>query len=73
MPNFMKISPIGAQSFHAEGQTHVTKLTVAFTQFLRKAPTMLMVYFTRKLTQHRPNTTRKRSAGQGLKTHIRYM
>jgi len=28
MSNFMKISPIGAQLFHADGQTYMTKLTV---------------------------------------------
>ena len=34
---------------------------------------MLTVDFTCRLIQYRPNTTRKWSAGQGLKTHIRYM
>ena len=33
MPNFMKISPIGAQLFHVDGQTYTTKLTVAFRNF----------------------------------------
>ena len=35
--NFMKIRPVGAELFHADGrtdrQTDMTKLTVAFTQF----------------------------------------
>jgi len=39
--NFMKIRPVGAESFHAEGQTDTrrdtTKLMVAFPNFA-KAP-----------------------------------
>jgi hypothetical protein len=31
--NFMKISPVGNELFHADGQTSVTKLTVAFRNF----------------------------------------
>jgi len=42
MPNFMKISLVGAETFHAdgrrtEGRTDMTKLAVAFRNFT-KAP-----------------------------------
>jgi len=33
MSNFMKIRPVGAELFHADGQTDITKLTVAFHNF----------------------------------------
>ena len=40
--NFMKIHPMGAQLFHADGQvdkeTDIMKLTVAFRQYFSKAP-----------------------------------
>jgi len=29
MSNFMKIRPVGAELFHADGRTDMTKLTVA--------------------------------------------
>jgi hypothetical protein len=32
--NFMKIIPVVAELFHADGQTHMTKLTVAFRNFV---------------------------------------
>jgi len=31
--NFMKIRPVGAELFHADGQTDMTKLIVAFHNF----------------------------------------
>jgi len=31
--NFMKIRPVGAEVFHADGQTDVTKLLIAFSNF----------------------------------------
>jgi hypothetical protein len=31
--NFMKIHPLGAELFHADGQTEMTKLIVAFRDF----------------------------------------
>jgi len=31
--NFMKIRPVGAQFFHADGRTDMTKLIVAFGNF----------------------------------------
>jgi len=35
--NFIKIHPVGAELFHTEGRTDMTKLTVAFRNFA-KAP-----------------------------------
>jgi hypothetical protein len=32
--NFMKIRPVGGELFHADGQTEITKLTVAFRNFV---------------------------------------
>jgi hypothetical protein len=37
MSNLMKIRPLGAELFHADGQTDMTKLIVAFRNFA-KAP-----------------------------------
>ena len=37
--NFMKIRPVGAEFFHADGRTDMTKLIVAFRNFV-KAPKM---------------------------------
>jgi hypothetical protein len=33
IPNFMKFCPVGAELFHADGRTDMTKLTVAFRKF----------------------------------------
>ena len=33
----MKIRPVGAELFHADGQTDVTKLIVAFSQYCEPA------------------------------------
>jgi hypothetical protein len=35
----MKIGPVGAELFHADGRTDITKLTVAFRGFM-KVPKM---------------------------------
>jgi hypothetical protein len=32
--NFIKIHPVGAELFHADGQKNMTKLTVAFRNFV---------------------------------------
>jgi len=38
VPNFMKIRPVGAELFHADGQAHrqtyMTKLIIAFRNFV---------------------------------------
>jgi len=36
--NFMKILPLGAELFHMDGATYMTKLIVAFNNFFAKAP-----------------------------------
>ena len=33
IPNFMKIRPVGAEMFHVDERTDMTKLTVAFRNF----------------------------------------
>ena len=33
IPNFMKIRPVGAELFHADRRTNMTKLIVAFRNF----------------------------------------
>jgi hypothetical protein len=37
MSNFMKIRPVGAELFHADGQTGMTNIIVGFRNFA-KAP-----------------------------------
>jgi len=34
--NFMKIRPVGAELFHANGSTDMTKLKVAFRKFTKR-------------------------------------
>jgi len=41
--NFMKIRPVGAELFHADGRTDMTKLIVAFRNFAN-APKNALVY-----------------------------
>jgi hypothetical protein len=40
VPNFIKIRPVGAELFLADGQTDTTKLTDAFPQFCDRALNM---------------------------------
>ena len=35
LSNFMKIHPVGAEVFHAYGQTDMTKLVVTFRNFAK--------------------------------------
>jgi hypothetical protein len=35
IPNFMKIRPVGEELFHADRRTDITKLTVAFRNFVK--------------------------------------
>ena len=37
MSNVMKIPAVGAELFHTDGPTDMTKLTVAFRKFLKSA------------------------------------
>jgi hypothetical protein len=39
----MKIRPVGAQLFHADRQTDVTKLIVAFRNFAKASENVLIV------------------------------
>jgi len=43
--NFKKIRPVGAEAFHADGQTDMTKLVVTFRNF-SKAPKMTICIHT---------------------------
>ena len=43
VPNFMKICPVGAELFHADGRTDMTKPIVAFRNFAN-APTKGKVF-----------------------------
>ena len=47
MSNFMKIRPVGAELFHADGRTDMTKLTVAYSNFegAKKDGVYRVVYF----------------------------
>jgi len=38
--NFVKIRPVGTELFHADGQTDMTKLTVAFRDFANPPKTV---------------------------------
>ena len=35
IPNLMKIRPVGAELFHADGRTDTTEITVAFRNFTK--------------------------------------
>ena len=50
IPNFMKIRPVGAELFHADRRTDMTKLIVAFRNF-SNAP-KIMPWNWRKNTTH---------------------
>ena len=43
MSNFMKIRPVGAELFHADRQTDMTKLIVAFRNFAKAPKNSLML------------------------------
>ena len=40
--NLIKIRPVGAELFHADGQTDMTKLTVAFGNFANASKTVFL-------------------------------
>jgi hypothetical protein len=60
MSSFIKIRPVGAELLHADGQTDMTKLTVAFFAILRtRLKTMMTIsgtpqYLTADISAH-PN------------------
>jgi hypothetical protein len=43
--NFMKIPPMGTELFHADGQTHMTKLIFAFHNFMNVTKKIKWKYF----------------------------
>jgi p-aminobenzoyl-glutamate transporter AbgT len=42
IPNFIKIIPVGAELFHADGRTDVTKLKFAFCNFANASTDTLL-------------------------------
>jgi hypothetical protein len=44
----MNISQLGAELFHAEGQTYMTKLRVAFRNFAKAPKTRMGMYIRRE-------------------------
>jgi hypothetical protein len=59
--NFIKIRPVGAELFHADGGTDMTKLTVAFRNFAH-APISV------KLSRYTPSSPRE--VGTSVALHI---
>ena len=59
--NFVKIRPVGAELFHADGRTDTTKLIVAFRNFVNTSKTMVkfsyFVYWQLLLTLQRAMLT----------------
>jgi len=53
----MKIRPVGAELFHADGQTYMMKLTVAFRNFA-KAPYVHVIAAAASTFSHPTNGTR---------------
>jgi hypothetical protein len=48
MPKFMKILPVGAELFHADRRTDMTKLTVAIRNFANK-PKNEAIFFRQRI------------------------
>jgi len=48
----MKIRPVGAEMFHAEGQTDMTKLTVPFCNFVNAPATDQLPALLKMRTAH---------------------
>ena len=51
----MKIRPLGAELFNADGQTDMTKLTVAFSKFYERAYKGIIMSHLQR-TQHETET-----------------
>jgi len=64
--NFMKIRPVGAELFHADGRTDkridMTKLTVAFRNFLTRLQTKIIICIN---NQH-PLVEERRSSAKNM-------
>jgi hypothetical protein len=81
--NFMKIRPVGAEIFHAEGRTDMTKLTVPFCKFanapetdwLPALPKMRTAHFTHQLVEQQNtfiNVRQWRTTVYAEKTELHY-
>jgi len=57
IPNLMKIRSVGAEMFHADGQTDVTKLIVAFRTFANAPKNVTLVITDNMGNSHAPKTT----------------
>ena len=68
MPNFMKIRPVGTELFHADGQTHMAKLLVAFRCFT-KAPQNCRVQTSWEV-KNPPSPSRGKSYVSAVRAHI---
>jgi hypothetical protein len=44
IPNFMKIRPVGAELFHADGQTDMMKPAIAFRDFANAPENQITIY-----------------------------
>ena len=53
----MKISPVGAEMFHADGQADVTKLIVAFRSFANAPKNVTHIITDNVRNSHAPKTT----------------
>jgi hypothetical protein len=68
MPNLIKIRPIGADLFHADGQTDMTKLLVAFRSFTN-APRNCRIQ-TSWVVKNPPSLSRDKSYISAVRAHI---
>jgi hypothetical protein len=58
--NFMKVRLVGAQLFHADGRTEITKITVGFRHFAsmsKNEDLILIILRSRILLRFAPNCT----------------
>jgi hypothetical protein len=68
MPNFIKIRPVGAELFHADGQTDMTKLLVAFLSFTN-APQNCRIQTSGEV-KNPPSPSRGNSYVSAVRAHI---
>jgi hypothetical protein len=61
----MIISPVGAELFHADGQTDMTKLTVAFRNFANAPKKFLSVLQTNLHDWRKPTPTTDKTLPTG--------
>ena len=68
MPNFIKIRPVGAELFYADGQTDMTKLLVAFLSFTN-APQNCRIQTSWEV-KNPPRLSRGKSYISAVRAHI---